>query len=217
MLIEFVVRTMPRITKDPETRKKEFIKAARELFLENGFDQTSVNDITTKVGMSHGSFFYYFKSKNEVMKAVINDNLNYWKEFMDDLVSNSEINALEKFKIIFSVTIESQNVKQNINEFLQKEGNSVMYQEHRKKAREIVIPLLTQVVEQGTKEGTLKVEYPRETVEFVSYIVENLGDSLKSAQSNEEYLRKIRALEIIVSKIAGINENELKLVQLKDE
>ncbi len=207
---------MARITKDPETRRKEFIKAARELFLEKGFDQTSVNDITNKVGMSHGSFFYYFKSKNEVMKEVITDNLNYWKEFMNDLVSNNEMNALEKLKIIFSITIKSQNAKQNLNEFLQKEGNAVMYREHRKKSREIVIPLLTQVVEQGVKEGTLKVEYPRETVEFVSYIVENLGDSLKSAQDKEEYLRKIQALKIIVAKIAGIDE-KINLVEINEK
>lgn len=207
---------MARITKDPETRRKEFIKAARELFLEKGFDQTSVNDITNKVGMSHGSFFYYFKSKNEVMKEVITDNLNYWKEFMNDLVSNNEMNALEKLKIIFSITIKSQNAKQNLNEFLQKEGNAVMYREHRKKSREIVIPLLTQVVEQGVKEGTLKVEYPRETVEFVSYIVENLGDSLKSAPDKEEYLRKIQALKIIVAKIAGIDE-KINLVEINEK
>ena len=81
---------MTRITKDPETRRKEFIKAAGELFMEKGFDQTSVNDITKKVGMSHGAFFYYFKSKNDVMKEVITDNLNYWKDFMMNLVENDE-------------------------------------------------------------------------------------------------------------------------------
>jgi AcrR family transcriptional regulator len=204
---------MARITKDPETRRKEFITAARELFMEKGFNQTSVSDITNKLGMSHGSFFYYFKSKNDVMKEVIKDNLNYWKNFMENLVTNEDMNALQKMQVVFRVTIESQRTKQNINEFFQKEGNAVMYREHIKKSREIVIPLLTRIVEQGIKEGTLKVEYPRETVEFVSYIVENLGDSLKSAQSEEEYLRKIRALEAILSKIAGIDENELNLVK----
>lgn len=208
---------MVRITKDPETRRKEFIEAARDLFLEKGFDQTSVSDITNKVGMSHGSFFYYFKSKNEVMKEVINSNLNYWEKFMKDLVSNDKIDALEKLKVIFSLTIESQKSKQNINEFLQKEGNAIMYREHRKRAREIVIPLLTQVVEQGVKEGIFKVEYPRETVEFVSYIVENLGDSLKAAQSKEEYLRKINALKILMAKVAGIDENKLDNFQFHDE
>lgn len=197
---------MARITKDPQTRRKEFIEAARELFMEKGFDETSVNDITTKVGMSHGSFFYYFKSKNEVMKEVINNDLTYWKKFMEDMAANEELNALKKMETVLRMSIESQNAKQNINDFFLKEGNAIMYREHRKRSREIIIPLITEVVEQGVKEGIFKVEYPKETVEYVSYILENMGDSLKSAQSREEYSRKINALEILLAKIAGIDK-----------
>lgn len=197
---------MARITKDPDTRRKEFIKAARDLFLEKGFDQTTVNDITNYVSMSHGSFFYYFKSKNEVMKEVIKYNLNYWKKLMTDLVANKELTALEKMETILKMTIESQSAKVNINEFYAKEGNAIMYREQRKRSREIIIPLITQIVEQGVKEGTINIEYPKETVEYVSYILENLGDSLKETKNKDEYLRKIRALEILLTKIAGIGE-----------
>lgn len=203
---------MVRITKDPETRRKEFIKAARELFLEKGFDKTSVNDITNKVGMSHGAFFYYFKSKNDIMKAVISDNLNYWKDFMTNLVDNNDINALQKMQTIFSLTIKSQRTKQNINKFFQKEGNAVMYREHIKKSREIILPLITQIVEQGVEKGLFNIEYPRETVEYVGYIVDNLGDYLNSAQSDDEYYRKIRALEIFLARVAGTTGNEFNLL-----
>ena len=206
---------MARITKDPETRRKEFIAAARQLFIEKGFDQTSVSDITNKVGMSHGSFFYYFKSKKGVMEEVINDNLTSWKDFMQDLVANKGMNALQKMQIVFGMTVKSRKAKQNINEFFQKEGNAVMYREHRKKSREIVVPLITQIVEQGVKEGTLNIEFPRETVEYVGYVVENLGDSLKATQNEEEYYRKIRALEIFLARVAGINENKFDLLEFE--
>ncbi len=200
---------MARITKDPETRRKEFIKVARDLFMEKGFDQTSVNDITDKMGMSHGSFFYYFKSKNGIMKEVINDNLSYWENFMKDLIEQDDLNPLQKMETILRISIESQIAKQNINEFFKKEGNAIMYHEHRKRSREIIIPLITQVVKQGVREGIFDVEFPKETVEYVSYILENLGDSLESAQSKEEYLRKIKALEIILARIAGIDKLNL--------
>lgn len=203
---------MARITKDPETRRKEFIKAARELFMEKGFEQTSVSDITNKVGMSHGAFFYYFKSKNDVMKAVICDILNYWRVFMVDLVANKDMNALEKMQLILSMSVESQNVKHDINEFFKKEGNAIMYQEHRKKSREIISPLMTQIVDQGVKEGTFNVEYPKETVEYVGYILENLGDSLQAAGNSDDYQRKIHALEILLTKVAGLKENEIHLI-----
>ena len=206
---------MARITKDPETRRKEFIAAARELFVEKGFDQTSVSDITNRVGMSHGSFFYYFKSKKGVMEEVINDNLTSWKDFMLDLVANEEMNALKKMQIIFGMTIKSRKAKQNINEFFQKEGNAVMYREHRRKSREIVVPLITQIVEQGVDEGIFNIEFPMETVEYIGYVVENLGDSLKDTQSDEEYYRKIRALEIFLARVAGIGENEFNLLEFE--
>ena len=206
---------MARITKDPETRRKEFIAAARELFIEKGFDQTSVSDITNRVGMSHGSFFYYFKSKKGVMEEVINDNLTSWKDFMRDLAANEEMNALKKMQIIFGMTIKSRKAKQNINEFFQKEGNAVMYREHRRKSREIVVPLITQIVEQGVDEGIFNIEFPMETVEYIGYVVENLGDSLKDTQSDEEYYRKIRALEIFLARVAGIGENEFNLLEFE--
>ena len=206
---------MARITKDPETRRKEFIAVSRELFIEKGFDQTSVSDITNRVGMSHGSFFYYFKSKKGVMEEVINDNLTSWKDFMRDLAANEEMNALKKMQIIFGMTIKSRKAKQNINEFFQKEGNAVMYREHRKKSREIVVPLITQIVEQGVDEGIFNIEFPMETVEYIGYVVENLGDSLKDTQSDEEYYRKIRALEIFLARVAGIGENEFNLLEFE--
>lgn len=203
---------MTRISKDPEIRRKEFIEAARELFMEKGFDQTSISDVTSKVGMSHGAFFYYFKSKNEVMKAVICDILKYWKEFMEDLVANEEMNALEKIQLILRMSVESKNVKKDINEFFLREGNAVMYQEHRKKSREIISPLITRVVEQGVEEGSFNVEFPKETVEYVGFILENLGDALKTSESKDEYNRKIRALEILLTRIAGTNEDQIKLL-----
>ena len=208
---------MARITKDPEIRKKEFIKAASELFMEKGFDKTSVNDITNRVGMSHGSFFYYFKSKNEVMKAVIRDNLDSWEEFMMNLVENDELNALQKMQTIFNLVIKSQRTKQNITDFFQKEGNAVMYQEHRKKSRKVIYPFITQIIDQGVNEGLFNIEFPRETVEYVGYVLENLGDDLKSVQSDAEYYRKIGALEIFLARVAGIGETEFNLLRSEEK
>jgi len=202
---------MARITKNPETRRKEFIEVARELFMEKGFEQTSISDITSKMGMSHGSFFYYFKSKNDVMKAVICDILNYWKEFMDNLVANEEMNGLEKMQLILQMSIESSTVKQDINEFFEKKGNAAMYQEYRKRSHEIIMPLITEIVEQGVEEGIFDLEFPKETVEYVGYILQNLGSSLRTSNVYE-YRRKIRALEIFMTRVAGIGENEFSLL-----
>lgn len=203
---------MTRITKDPEVRRTEFIEAARELFMEKGFDQTSISDITRKVGMSHGSFFYYFKSKNDIMKAVIYSITSEWKRLLEDLIADNRMNALQKMQTILNMTLREQRTKHSINEFFQKEGNATMYKEYKEKSQEVIIPLITHIVEQGVEEGTFNIEFPKETVEYIGSILGNLGDILKSSNSNDEYKRKIHALELLLTRIAGIDEDQIKLL-----
>lgn len=59
-----------RISKDPETRRQEIIEAARELFLSQGYDKTSVEDIVKKVSVAKGLFYYYFPKKEAILAAI---------------------------------------------------------------------------------------------------------------------------------------------------
>ena len=60
-----------RISKDPEARKDELIEAAERLFLEKGYDNTAVGDIVRAVGVAQGTFYYHFKSKEDILGAII--------------------------------------------------------------------------------------------------------------------------------------------------
>lgn len=59
-----------RISKDPETRRQEIVDAARELFLSQGYDKTSVEDIVRKVNVAKGLFYYYFPKKEAILAAI---------------------------------------------------------------------------------------------------------------------------------------------------
>lgn len=54
----------------PSTRTK-IITAADKLFYERGFEFTSFADVADVVGISRGNFYYHFKSKDEILEAVI--------------------------------------------------------------------------------------------------------------------------------------------------
>ncbi len=68
---------MTRISKPPQERKKEILDTALELFMKNGYENTSVGDIVEKLGVAQGLFYYYFKSKDEVYRAAM-------EQFADD-------------------------------------------------------------------------------------------------------------------------------------
>jgi TetR/AcrR family transcriptional regulator, transcriptional repressor for nem operon len=51
--------------------RRQIVEAADRLFYERGFEATSFTDIATEVGLSRGNFYYHFKTKDEILCAVI--------------------------------------------------------------------------------------------------------------------------------------------------
>jgi len=60
-----------RTVKPPDIRRREIVEAAAALFVEKGYRETAVKDITKRAGIAQGLFHYYFKSKDEVLAAVV--------------------------------------------------------------------------------------------------------------------------------------------------
>ncbi len=59
----------PRSRKGVRTRAR-LLEAAKEIFKENGFLDARVSDIAERAGLSHGSFYHYFESKEEIFREV---------------------------------------------------------------------------------------------------------------------------------------------------
>ncbi|NOX91071.1 MAG: TetR/AcrR family transcriptional regulator [Gammaproteobacteria bacterium] len=74
-----------------EALRQRIVAAADELFYRQGYENTSFSDIADAVGISRGNFYYHFKSKDEILSAVIDSRvaaivtmLNEWdKKFKD--------------------------------------------------------------------------------------------------------------------------------------
>jgi AcrR family transcriptional regulator len=59
----------PRSRKGVQTRAR-LVAAAKEVFEENGFLDARISDIAERAGLSHGSFYHYFESKEEIFREV---------------------------------------------------------------------------------------------------------------------------------------------------
>ena len=56
-------------------RKQHVIKMAHQLFIEKGFQATSIQDILDYSGISKGTFYNYFSSKSELLIAIFKTHL----------------------------------------------------------------------------------------------------------------------------------------------
>ena len=54
-----------------ESNRQRIIDAADALFYQRGYNQTSFQDISDETGIPRGNFYYYFKTKDEILSAVV--------------------------------------------------------------------------------------------------------------------------------------------------
>ena len=66
-----------------KTTHDHIVEAADQLFYRQGFQHTSFSDIADAVQISRGNFYYHFKSKDEILNAVINLRLANTRKMLD--------------------------------------------------------------------------------------------------------------------------------------
>lgn len=66
-----------RVVKKPEERRAEMVAAASKLFAQQGFVRTSVAEIVSAVDVAKGLFYYYFTTKDDMVKAVVEGYCSY--------------------------------------------------------------------------------------------------------------------------------------------
>ena len=95
-----------RTTKKPEERKEEIVQTAKRLFVERGYKRTQIKDIVGAVGVAQGLFYYYFKSKEDVMEAVAAEYGTKIFCRIRELV-NQDISAIQKLMAIYDFFIDA--------------------------------------------------------------------------------------------------------------
>lgn len=87
-----------RVVKAPEVRKAEIIDAAEGLFKEKGFLSTSIAEIVKSAGISHGAFFYYFPTKQDVLVALGRTRLTAFQKTLRDWIADPTVTPKEKIR-----------------------------------------------------------------------------------------------------------------------
>ena len=192
-----------RVSKDPEERRKEILDRAEMLFITKGYSKTTVNDILQMVGIAKGTFYYYFKSKEEVMDAIVMRFINLGVEAAKDVALDPNFRAPEKIFQILMAQSPDTSRKEEMIEQLHQANNVEMHQKSLVETILHLTPILTEVVEQGIKEGSFKTPYPKEVVEFLLASSQFMFDTGIFQWQPQEIIQKAKAFAYIAETVLG--------------
>ncbi len=202
-----------RIVKDPEERKSEILDTAEMLFCTKGYSKTTVNDILNEVGIAKGTFYYYFKSKEEVMDAIITRIIDNDINIAKKIALNPEIPVLEKFfQILMSQRPKVGYSKEKVIQQFHLPNNAEMHQKTIVKTILNFTPILAEVVEEGVREGIFNTKYPKETIEFLIASSECIFDESMFSWNKDEMLQKTKAFVYIMETTLGADKGSFDFV-----
>ena len=75
-ICEIVAKVSAKRERRKDARPGELLAAALELFVEKGFAATRAEEVAKRAGVSKGTLFLYFASKEELFKAVVRENIS---------------------------------------------------------------------------------------------------------------------------------------------
>lgn len=191
-----------RDVKDPEIRRAEIMDASMLLFMENGYANTTTQDIVDKVNISRGLLYYHFKNKEDILYCLVE---RYSEKLLRDIhviVNDDDKTAIEKIRAFIDATIIStDNVSAEGTE-LQKtvdlKENRYMLDKLSHKLIEKLTIYFERIINQGISEKVFSVKYPSETAEFLMtayvFVSNNIGIKTSKKEPVKDYLNAFKIM-----------------------
>lgn len=161
--------------KYPEETVNLILDVSLKLFMEKGYDHTTIQDIIDHLGgLSKGAIYHHFKSKEEIFDAVSN-RVGHENERMLSVVRDDpSLSGAEKLKSIFRASLTSPYEEAILKLGFEAKKNPRFWVLLIQNIFDYISPLYIQpILEQGIEDGSIKTEYPREMAD-VMMLLSNL-------------------------------------------
>ena len=179
--------------KHPEITVELILQTAQRLFVEIGYEKTSMQNIMDETGLSKGAIYHHFKSKEEIFNVVAErigeENVKRFEEIGLD----TALSGKEKLEKLFRSSLLHPNQEKVLRmvpylmddpRFLSVEMKEIM----EYTAPEIIWPLL----EEGIADGSLQTEDPEMTAEAVMVLLDLWVNPAVRPATAEETRRRCR-------------------------
>ena len=153
--------------KYPEETVERILDTAQRLFLEKGYEQTTIQDITDNLGgLTKGAIYHHFKSKEEIIDAV-SDRMFFANNPFEAVRGRKDLNGLQKLRETIRL---NQSDRERTNLTIQSIPvckNPRLLMEMINSNRKILTPYYQELLEEGNRDGSIHTKYAKEIAELM--------------------------------------------------
>ena len=153
--------------KYPEVTVERILDVSQRLFLEKGYDNTTIQDIVDELGgLTKGAVYHHFKSKEEIMDAVT-DQMFFENNPFEAVRKRSNLNGLQKLRETIRLN-QADTARTNMTvQAIPITKNPRVLVGMIDSNRRILTPYFLELIEEGNKDGSIRTEYAKEIAELL--------------------------------------------------
>jgi AcrR family transcriptional regulator len=227
--IELSVRAK-RVVKAPAIRRAELIDCAQTLFLEKGYERTTINDVIDRAALSKGAFYHHFRAKEDLLEAIAARFAGQAVAHAAQVQADGTLSALQRLNGLLAMTREwkAEHLPQLRAMFtpLLRPDNATLYHRIVGAVFEAMAPTLAGVIADGRAEGAFDVGDPEVAAEAMLWLGEGrrilVVRALEAADAGDVdgglalLLRRLRAEEAMIDRILGLAPGSVDLAGSED-
>lgn len=176
-----------------QDKRKQIFDALEELMSNVPFKEISVDLIAQKANIGKGSIYYYFESKDEILESLIERSYRRAiREYLDNI--QHEQTALGRIKQLFKSVIKKDfdDSRKNLIITLHLNDDVVLHNKLKAFAVQELSPILTVLLEQGVQDGSIELDYPKESAEIIVSVLTVFLDNTSSPQDISPIKKKLK-------------------------
>lgn len=178
--------------KHPEETVNRILEAAFRLFMEKGYEHTSIQDIIDNLGgLSKGAIYHHFKSKEDILVAVTDKMTEESNQMLAEIRDRTDLSGKEKLRTIFKESI-SRPVQNDIFTVAPDLGNNprLLYSIFRETVDEAAPHYILPIIKQGIADGSIQTDYPAELAELIILVANIWTNPMIFDSTPDESFRK---------------------------
>ncbi len=158
-----------RRRKTPEERREELVRAAQEVFVQNGVESTTVSQIVKAANVAQGTFYLYFKTKNDIIDAIAEHIVDGMVDTMEAAVQQDHLTAIKKMNVFRQSIMEMAEDPDGVElgEVYHRPENQMVHHKMTDRIMLRLAPMLESVIRQGVEEGVYSIADSRVAAWFM--------------------------------------------------
>lgn len=189
----------------PEQTVEKILEVSHKLFVEKGYDKTTIKDIIDAVGMSKGIIYYHFKSKEEVFDAVMKRQFSQTNDVLANLIANTEApNAREKLIKILDALSTASSLEAIDSVLLAQVKNPQFIIAGMQEAVHQDAPILNELIQEGISDGSIVTDSPLEVAEVFLFLLNIWCNPILFDRNKEESRTRLQFVQTLM-RLLGVD------------